>query len=256
MSEGRAPEPVERYGSTHGVHFVPRDAEWYRSRARFFHHRTHAFLPASVGAAILDLACGAGEFLYYLRSRGYTAARGIDLSDEQLALARGMGLENVAREDAFTHLRAHPRSYDFILASHIVEHLPKDAVVEGLGLMGKALRDGGRLVVLAPNAASPLGLPYAFGDFTHEVYFTAMSLAQAAALAGLTIVDIGGIAPDAVGAKGALKAALWAGVLRPLLVGVLGDRRMRYGHVMEPELIGVFGRPDEAAAAASPAGRG
>jgi SAM-dependent methyltransferase len=249
MSEGRAPEPVERYGSTHGVHFVPRDPAWYRARSRFFHHRTHAVLPADPGAAILDLACGAGEFLYYLRSRGYTAARGIDLSDEQLALARGMGLDNVAREDAIAHLRAHPRSYDFILASHIVEHLPKDEVVACLGLMGKALRAGGRLVVLLPNAGSPLGIPYAFGDFTHEVYFTGMSLAQAAALAGLPILRIEGIAPDAgSSAAGAVKAALWAAVLRPLLVGLLGDRRMQYGRIMEPELVGVFGRPEDAAA--------
>jgi SAM-dependent methyltransferase len=254
MSEGRAPEPVERYGSTHAVHFVPRDPEWYRGRSRFFHHRTHAFLPRDPGAAILDLACGAGEFLYYLRSRGFTAARGIDLSEEQLTLARAMGLQNVARGDAFDHLRAHPAAYDFILASHIVEHLPKDRVVECLGLMGKALRAGGQLVVLLPNAGSPLGLPYAFGDFTHEVYFTAMSLAQAAALAGLPIVRIAGITPDAGSASGALKAALWAAVLRPLLVSFLGDRRMRFGHVLEPEIVGVFARPgdDRAALPADP----
>jgi len=241
MSEGPAPEPIARYGSTHGVHFTPRDPAWYRARSQFFDHRTRAFLPADPGAAILDLACGAGEFLCYLRSRGYTAARGIDLSGEQLALARGMGLQNVAQEDALAHLRAHPRAYDFILASHIVEHLPKGEVVESLGLMGKALRAGGRLVVLLPNAGSPLGLPYAFGDFTHEVYFTAMSLAQAAALAGLPILRIAGIAPDRRTAPGLVKAALWSGLLRPLLVAVLGDRRMNFGGIFEPELIGVFG---------------
>ena len=243
MSEGPAPEPVARYGSTHGVHFVPRDPAWYRARSRFFDHRTRPFLPPDPGAAILDLACGAGEFLYYLRSRGYTAARGIDLSGEQLAVARGMGLQNVAQEDALSHLRAHPHTYDFILASHIVEHLPKGEVVECLGLMGKALRADGRLVVLLPNAGSPLGLPYAFGDFTHEVYFTAMSLAQAAALAGLPIIRIAGVTPDRGHATGFVKAALWAGLLRPLLVAVLGDRRMKFGRVFEPELIGVFGRP-------------
>jgi SAM-dependent methyltransferase len=242
MSEGPAPEPVARYGSTHGVHFVPRDPAWYRARSQFFHHRTHPFLPRDPGAAILDLACGAGEFLYYLRTRRYTAARGIDLSVEQLDLARGMGLQNVAQEDALTHLRAHPHTYDFILASHIVEHLPKGEVVECLGLMGKSLRADGRLVVLLPNAGSPLGLPYAFGDFTHEVYFTAMSLAQAAALARLPIIQIRGIAPDRASATGLIKAALWAGLLRPLLVAILGDRRMKFGRVLEPEIIGVFGR--------------
>lgn len=234
---------VDRYASTHAAHFVERDAEWYRSRARFFHHRLHAFLPADKGAPILDAACGAGEALHYLRERGYTSVLGIDLSEEQLAQARAAGLPNVRRQDLFEHLEEGPARYDLILASHVMEHLPKPQVPVCLRQMARALRPGGRIVVLTPNAGSPLGLPYSLGDFTHEVHFTAMSLAQVAALADLAIVHLGGIAPDPAGLRGRVRRAVWDLAMGPALRAVLGDRRMRYGAVMEPELIGVFASP-------------
>ena len=239
MSEGPAPEPIARYGSTHGVHFIPRDPAWYRARSQFFDHRTRAFLPADPGAAILDLACGAGEFLCYLRSRGYTAARGIDLSGEQLALARGMGLQNVTQEDALAHLRAHPRAYDFILASHIVEHLPKDEVVESLGLMGKALRD------VACDDRRPQRRGFQQWDAEALVLGGEdQGIGQREQLHDRTMRQRSGhgvMQEHRRTARGLVRAALWSGLLRPLLVAVLGDRRMNFGGIFEPELIGVFG---------------
>lgn len=231
---------VDRYASTHAAHFVERDAAWYRERSRFFDHRLRAFLPVDRGAPILDAACGAGEALHYLRSRGYENLLGIDLSEEQLAQARAAGITNVRHADLLVHLQETPGHYDLIVASHVMEHLPKPQVPVCLRSMARALRAGGRIVVLTPNAGSPLGLPYSLGDFTHEVHFTAMSLAQVAALADLSIVHLGGIAPDPAGVRGRLRRALWDLVMGPALRAVLGDRRMRYGDVMEPELIGVF----------------
>jgi 2-polyprenyl-3-methyl-5-hydroxy-6-metoxy-1,4-benzoquinol methylase len=233
-------DSVARYASTHAVHFPRRDAAWYAERSRFFHHRLGAFLPADRDAAILDAACGAGEVLHYLLTRGYRAAEGVDLSDEQLEQARSAGLTNVSRADVLEHLEQSRGRYDLIVASHLIEHLSKARVVTCLRLMGQALRPGGRAVVLTPNAGSPLGLPYSLGDFTHEVHFTAMSLAQAAALADLKVVHLAGVRPDPSGPRGRLRRWLWDLLLERGLAALLGDRRMRYGRVMEPELIGVF----------------
>ncbi len=237
-------DSVARYASTHAAHFVARDPAWYAERARFFHHRLSAFLPGDRDAAILDVACGAGELLHYLTSRGYRATAGIDLSDEQLAQARAAGVTNVSRADALEHLGQSSGRYDFIVASHLIEHLPKPRLVECLRSMGRALRPDGRAVVLTPNAGSPLGLPYSLGDFTHEVHLTAMSLAQAASLADLSIVHLGGVRPDPSGLKGRLRRSAWDLLLEPALASLLADRRMRYGRVLEPELIGVFAAPD------------
>ena len=249
-------ESVERYASTHAAHFAVRDAAWYEERARFFHHRLAGFLPPDPDAPILDAACGAGELLHYLRARGYANAWGIDLSLEQLEHARKMGIQNVSQADLLAHLAASPSSYELIVASHVLEHLPKPEVLECLRRMASAVRPGGRIIVLTPNAGSPLGLPYSLGDFTHEVYFTAMSLAQAAALAGLGIVHLGGIRPDPGARRGRLKRAAWDLVLGPVLRGLLGDKRMHHGLVMEPELIGVFCAPASRDGAAPGAAQG
>jgi 2-polyprenyl-3-methyl-5-hydroxy-6-metoxy-1,4-benzoquinol methylase len=236
-------ELIDRYASTHSAHFEPRDAAWYAQRSRFFHHRVAAFLPDDPEAPILDAACGAGELIHYLLSRGRRDVEGVDLSAEQIAQARASGLTNVRQADVFEHLEASPGRYQLILASHVVEHLSKAEIVRCLRLMRDALRAGGRILVLTPNAGSPLGLAYSFGDFTHETHFTAMSLAQVAALADLSVVHLGGIRPDPAGLRGRVRRILWDHALAPVLGALLGDGRMRYGRVMEPELIGVFTSP-------------
>jgi SAM-dependent methyltransferase len=184
------------------------DEAAYRDKIEYFRHRLAAFLPADKKARIIDLACGAGEFLSLLHSLGYTEARGIDLSEAQLAHARRMGLSNVDRDD----------------------------------LVRAALKPGGRALFLTPNAASPLGFIYAVSDFTHELLLSATSLSQVAGAAALEVVYLGGARPNPKNLKGIAKAAAWA-VLRPALVRVYGDRRLPYGGVVEPELLGVFQRP-------------
>ncbi len=71
-------ELVDRYATTHGSHFAEKDAAWYAARARDFDRRLRPWLPADHGAPLLDLACGAGEFLVHAKALGYTQARGID----------------------------------------------------------------------------------------------------------------------------------------------------------------------------------
>ena len=59
-------------------------------RQRFLH-----LLPTRKDAAILDLGCGYGKFLYFLQNEGYTETRGIDLNPQQLEVARSLGVRNV-----------------------------------------------------------------------------------------------------------------------------------------------------------------
>jgi 2-polyprenyl-3-methyl-5-hydroxy-6-metoxy-1,4-benzoquinol methylase len=218
------------------------DEAAYRDKIEYFRHRLAAFLPADKKARIIDLACGAGEFLSLLHSLGYTEARGIDLSEAQLAHARRMGLSNVDRDDLVHHLESHPNTYDVVVLSHVIEHLTKNELLSCMRLVRAALKPGGRALFLTPNAASPLGFIYAVSDFTHELLLSATSLSQVAGAAALEVVYLGGARPNPKNLKGIAKAAAWA-VLRPALVRVYGDRRLPYGGVVEPELLGVFQRP-------------
>lgn len=138
--------------------------------------------------------------------------------------------------DALAFLSARAHELDCVIASHLVEHFGRSDLLAFLRACAGALRRHGRLIVLTPNAGSPLGLPNTFGDLTHQQHFTATSLGQAAELTGLRVIHLGGVKPDPRASR--LRAMLWR-LARPILASALGSDS-RYGAVVEPELIGVF----------------
>lgn len=99
---------------------------------------------------VLDLGCGRGEFLELMRSIG-VAARGIDLSEESVALCRHKGLEAEVA-DLFEHLGNLPEaSLDGIFCSQVVEHIPPDRLPEMLKLAVSRLQRNGAIAIETPN---------------------------------------------------------------------------------------------------------
>ena len=58
-------------------------------------------MPNDKQAKIIDVACGAGHFLYFLQIEGYSNTLGIGLSEEMLKMAKRMGVENVQKANLF-----------------------------------------------------------------------------------------------------------------------------------------------------------
>src|SRR6266852_8466542 len=71
----------------------------------------HKYLPLLADmdrdAPILEIGCGGGGLLAYLGRRGFSHAVGIDLSEEQVELARLRGVRAECGE-ALAYLRGHP----------------------------------------------------------------------------------------------------------------------------------------------------
>jgi O-antigen chain-terminating methyltransferase len=100
--------------------------------------------------AVLDIGCGRGEFLALMRDGG-VAARGIDLSAENVALCRSKGLPAEVA-DLFGYLAGVPDgSLDGIFCAQVVEHLPPDRLPEMIRLASSALAPGGVLAIETPN---------------------------------------------------------------------------------------------------------
>jgi SAM-dependent methyltransferase len=140
---------------------------------------------------VLELACGRGEFLDLLRESGI-AGRGVDLDDGMVEAARRRG-HDVALGDALAFLdAAEPESYGGVFAAHFAEHLPPDAVLRLARGARRALRPGGRLVLVTPNAASIAVLGHDFWkDPTHVRFYDPMLLGFLCAQAGLTVEETG-----------------------------------------------------------------
>jgi SAM-dependent methyltransferase len=140
---------------------------FFEKMARWYACRLDGALPADRNAPGLDLACGYGNFLYFLDRQGYRNVRGVDSDREQVHLAQALGLpaEEGRAQDA---LRAHRGSLGFISALDFFEHLSKDEAFTLLDDAYAALRPGGRLILRMPCADGPLGSHDVFNDVTHQ----------------------------------------------------------------------------------------
>jgi SAM-dependent methyltransferase len=125
----------------------------------------------SPGAEVLDMGCGRGEFLALLEARGVDGT-GIDQDADMVALVREAGRRAEVAE-AHAYLRDHAEAFDGVFAAHIVEHLAADEMVDLVRLAMKALRRGGRLVVVTPNPHNLHVHLYEFWtDLQHVRFYT------------------------------------------------------------------------------------
>jgi SAM-dependent methyltransferase len=130
-------------------------------------------------APILDLGCGYGRLLLTLKRLGYTNLRGVDLSDEQVRLAGELGLSCVVRGDVLPYVQAIPEGgVDVVFAIDVLEHIPKESLIELVCAVYRALKPGGRFVIHVPNGQAIFSGSMVYGDLTHQTAFTQASMGQ------------------------------------------------------------------------------
>ena len=135
-------------------------APWYAVRLG-----TH--LPGDRKAACLDLPCGYGNLLYFLRLHGYENIIGYDFDPNQVKLARLLDLP--AHEgDVFVILSEEGRQYDCITALDFIEHISRDETLRFLRLCWARLRPGGVLILRTACADGPFGAHDRYNDLTHQ----------------------------------------------------------------------------------------
>ncbi|SDX83929.1 Methyltransferase domain-containing protein [Citreimonas salinaria] len=136
-------------------------------------------VPQDRSTRILDLGCGAGGMLYFLKEAGYTRLHGVDYSAEMVELAHGAGLHDVQVGDLFQTLgQTQDGSFDVIFTMDVLEHMTRRSLFTLVAEMRRVLAPGGRVILHVPNAAGLFGSKIRYSDLTHELAFTATSLRQ------------------------------------------------------------------------------
>lgn len=187
-------------------------------RVRQFRRIIRRHMPDDPQATILDLGCGHGTFLYALQQAGYACARGVDRSPEQVDAAQRLGVIGVTQGDSMSALAdTEAGTLDVVIAFDLIEHLTKPEVVAFVDEVHRALRPGGRWIIHVPNGESPFGGKMRYGDFTHELAFTRISLTQLLKASGFTDVRCFEDRPVPHGLKSLIRAGLWR-VIRAGLV--------------------------------------
>ena len=165
-------------------------AEEYDNSAREFELHFGRFMPSAKDAPILDIGCGTGHFLYYLKKRGCLNFLGIDISESQVQFCRERITPNVQHADVFEFLSDRKGTYAVISSSDVIEHMPKEQVIPFLKLIYQALNPGGVLLLKLPNMSNPFSLDSRYRDFTHECGFTEESIYQVLYMAGFRTISL------------------------------------------------------------------
>jgi 2-polyprenyl-3-methyl-5-hydroxy-6-metoxy-1,4-benzoquinol methylase len=124
-----------------------RFAERFRGTEEYVKAGQKIYLPLFAGLEnVLDIGCGRGEFL-----EAVPGAKGIDLSEESIALCRHKGL-NAEVADLFVYLENLPEAaLDGIFCSQVVEHIPAERLPSMIRLCASRLRRGGVIAIETPN---------------------------------------------------------------------------------------------------------
>jgi SAM-dependent methyltransferase len=166
-------------------------------------------------ASILELGCGPGYLLGYLKQKGFTNVEGIDLSKEQIAIACELG-HRADVADVFEYLHQRTGQYDAILAFDFIEHFQKQELQRLTGTIAAALTPGGRLILQTPNGQGLMAGHIIYGDLTHGSIFTPGSLQQLLGLSGFDRFEFREAGPAPTDLRGILRVVAW----RVLRVGL------------------------------------
>lgn len=199
---------MDDYGKTIAratQNFSPDEYARTAKRLRWFFRNR---LPADRSARILDVGCGAGHFLYFLRQEGYTNIEGLDASLDRVELCRRHVTANVHQADALDWVKSRPRAYDVVVSNHVIEHLADEPLMSFLRALTDAVAEGGTLILTTPNGCTPWAGYNRFGDLTHCRLFTANSLAQLMAAFGFQ-GEFYAEGPAPYDAVGACRWLLW-----------------------------------------------
>ncbi|RME53504.1 MAG: class I SAM-dependent methyltransferase, partial [Caldilineae bacterium] len=140
---------------------------------------------------ILDLGSGMGGFVKLLQDAGKDAY-GVDSDPGCVADARSLGL-SIVEADVVEHLRSlAPGSLDAVFSAHLVEHLPYDVVLEVIRLAHRALRPGGRLLLVTPNPRALVShLEFYHQHFGHVAFYQPELLGFFMDYCGFQVVETG-----------------------------------------------------------------
>jgi 2-polyprenyl-3-methyl-5-hydroxy-6-metoxy-1,4-benzoquinol methylase len=188
-------------------------------------------LPPPGTGPVVDIGCGQGELVRLLLADGYDA-EGIDISPEQVAIARASGLEQVRQGDYQAILAARNGQLAAITATDVLEHLTKDEVLATFDQVAAALAPSGVFVARVPNAVSPFGGHIRYGDFTHETWYTARSVRQLSAAAGFASVAVLPCPPVAHGLLSTARVMVWKSASALYKLTLAAETGILRGHIV------------------------
>jgi len=154
-----------------------------KTKIEWMRHNFLQFFPGKE-KTYLDIGPGQGDTLLFWKELGYEKIQSVDIAEDVCAHIQKLGFKCNLVSDPADFLNKNKERFDFIMLSDVVEHIPKDNLVEFMQAVYGSLKEGGMVVIKVPNAQSPHFAVGRYGDLTHIQSFTELSLTQLLKLAG------------------------------------------------------------------------
>lgn len=153
--------------------------------AKAYRLNYHGILPIGKLASIVDIGCGMGHFLHFLKDENYVNASGVDIGGQQVEYCSNNGLKNVKKiENVFNFLKDNPEQFDAVVINDVLEHFNKEEAFLLLESIRGALKPAGRIILKTPNMSNLFASSSVHIDFTHEIGFSEISIVQALSASG------------------------------------------------------------------------
>lgn len=159
----------------------------FKKLEKWYWARLKSYLPKDLNANCLDAPCGYGNFLYFLRAKGYQNIQGFDLDVSQVRLAKLLDLP-ASVKDVLDTLTDSEDAYDLISSIDFIEHISKDEAILFLELCQKRINKNGVLIIRTPCADGPFGAHDANNDLTHQWSMTSNVLKTMLSMSGFSRV--------------------------------------------------------------------
>lgn len=164
-----------------------------RKNSAVLDHNLHQIFAEKVGKtkSILDLGCGYGSFLYFLQSKKYINVTGVDISTQEISICKNLFKSyNFEQEDILDFVSHTNKRFDVVYLSHVIEHIKKENLFVFLDGVKRILNEGGIFIIVAPNSAAYFNAAAnRYGDLTHEIGFTELSLRQTLMVSGYNKIE-------------------------------------------------------------------
>lgn len=166
-------------------------------------------------SAILELGCGPGYHLQFLKQSGFNNLFGVDISEQQIEIARKKGL-NVEVQNVFEFFKINTKKYDVVFALDFVEHFHKNELLDLFSSINAILNENGIFIIHTPNGDGLFSQNHIFGDLTHLTIFNTNSLLQILRLTGFNKINFYETGPAPKNLVGVIRFILWK-IIRSLV---------------------------------------